>query len=215
MATSTGEPAEQTSPDNPAPGPRVPGPPGRPPRPHRLRLLDPLRQRDFGLLWVGMTASLIGDGLYFVAIAWQVLDLSDRPSALSIVGVAWTVPQLLFLLIGGVLTDRLDRRTVLIGSDVVRGVAIGVLGVLSIAGTLVLWHVVVLVAIYGAAEAFFMPAFGAIVPDLVPSDMLVQANSLDQFVRPVALRLVGPALGGLVIAGLGVGWAFIFDAASF
>ena len=71
-----------------------------------------------------------------------------------------------------------------------------------------------LVAVYGAASAFFIPAFDAIVPDLLPSGELAAANSLDQFVRPIALRLAGPALGGLLVA-LGTGVAFTVDAASF
>jgi DHA3 family tetracycline resistance protein-like MFS transporter len=86
---------------------------------------------------------------------------------------------------------------------------------LSMTGMLELWHVVGLVALYGAGAAFFGPAFDAIVPDVLPASELAQANSLDQFVRPVALRLAGPALGGVLIDAVGVGTAFAFDAASF
>ena len=79
-----------------------------------LRILRPLGIRDFALLWTGMTVSLLGDGIYFVAIAWQVYELSNAPTALSIVGVAWTLPQVLFLLLSGVISDRFDRRRVMI-----------------------------------------------------------------------------------------------------
>jgi MFS family permease len=181
----------------------------------RIKIVQPLKLRDFSLLWAGMTVSMLGDGIYFVAIAWQVLRLSNAPTALSAVGVAWTLPQVVFLLVGGVVSDRLDRRTILLASDVVRGLAIGALGLLSVSGTLELWHIVALVAVYGAGEAFFMPAFGAIVPDIVPQDLLVEANALDQFVRPVAFRLLGPALGGLLVALWGPGEAFLIDGASF
>jgi DHA3 family tetracycline resistance protein-like MFS transporter len=68
-----------------------------------------------------MTVSMLGDGIYFVAIAWQVYELSNAPTALSAVGVAWTLPMVLFLLLGGVVSDRLERRRVLIAADVVRG----------------------------------------------------------------------------------------------
>jgi MFS family permease len=180
-----------------------------------FQLLQPLRLRDFSLLWSGMTISMLGDGVYFVAIAWQVLRLSDSPVALSIVGVAWTAPQVLFLLLGGVVSDRFDRRAVMLGADVVRGIAMGALGALALSGSLRLWHIVLLVAFYGAGEAFFMPAFGAIVPEIVPANLLVQANSLDQFVRPVAFRLIGPALGGVMVATWGPARAFLFDAATF
>jgi hypothetical protein len=181
----------------------------------RLKIVQPLRLRDFSLLWAGMTVSMLGDGIYFVAIAWQVLRLSNAPTALSAVGVAWTIPQVVFLLVGGVVSDRLERRTILLASDIVRGVAIGGLGLLSVSGNIELWHILLLVAVYGAGEAFFMPAFGAIVPDIVPQNLLVEANALDQFVRPVAFRLVGPALGGVLVALWGPGQAFLIDAASF
>jgi len=97
----------------------------------------------------------------------------------------------------------------------VRAVAIGAMALLAITGTLALWHVVVLVAIYGAGTAFFSPAFDAIVPDVLPAEELAQANALDQFVRPVALRLAGPAIGGVLVDVTGAGAAFAIDAASF
>ena len=186
----------------------------------RLKIVRPLSIRDFALLWTGMSVSMVGDGISFVALAWQVYELANSPAAMSVVGVAWSLPLVVFLLIGGVVSDRFDRRRVMIVSDLVRAAAIGSMGALSVAGALRLGHVVVLIAVYGAAEAFFSPAFGAIVPDLVPSGMLLEASSLEQFVRPTATQLVGPALGGFGIAaferaGWGVGGVFLADAASF
>lgn len=179
-------------------------------------ILRPLGNRDFAFLWLGMTVSLLGDGIYFVAVAWQVYELSNAPTALSVVGIAWMTPQVAFALIGGVLSDRFDRRRILIFSDVLRAAAVGAIGLLSMAGGLELWHVIALVAFYGVGEALFGPAFGAIVPDVVPSDQLLEANSLDQFVRPIAMRFAGPALGGLLIAELGgIGQAFLVDSLTF
>jgi MFS family permease len=103
----------------------------------------------------------------------------------------------------------------MLAADLARGVAVGLMAVLSLTGTLELWHVVVLVAVYGAGQAFFSPAFDAIVPEVLPAEELAQANSLDQFVRPIALRLAGPALGGVMISVVGSGAAFALDAASF
>jgi hypothetical protein len=180
-----------------------------------IKILRPLRIRDFALLWTGMAVSLFGDGIYFVAIAWQVYQLENSPTALSVVGLASTLPLALFVLFGGVVSDRFDRRKVLIVSDVVRGVAIAGIGILSVSGSIRLWHIIALVAVYGTGDALFGPAFGSIVPDVVPQNLLVEANSIDQFMRPFAFRLVGPALGGLVIAGVGVGWAFVIDAFTF
>jgi MFS family permease len=195
----------------------VPEPPEDPdePRSSRLKLLTPLRLRDFRLLWTGMTVSLLGDGVFLVAIAWQVYQLSNAPTALSVVGIAMSVPHVVLLLLGGVVSDRFDRRKVMVFADLIRGVAIAVLGFLSVTGGLELWHVMILTAFYGAGTAFFGPAFDAIVPDVVPSNLLAEANSLDQFVRPAAWRLAGPALGGFLIAIWGAGGAFLFDAVTF
>jgi MFS family permease len=181
----------------------------------RVRLLAPLRHRDFRLLWTGMCVSLLGDGVFLVAMAWQVYALSNSPAALALVGVAMTVPTIVFLLLGGVVSDRLDRRRIMLGADVTRGLAVGLMAALSFTGALELWHVVALVAVYGAGQAFFSPAFDAIVPEVLPPDELAQANALDQFVRPIALRLAGPALGGVLIALFGAGSAFALDALSF
>src|SRR5207247_7960757 len=135
--------------------------------------------------------------------------------ALAGVGLAMTVPNVLFLLLGGVVTDRVDRRRVMLAADIVRGLAVGAMGYLSVTGNVEIWHLMALSAAYGAGTAFFGPAFDAIVPDIVPQDLLGEANSLDQFVRPLALRLLGPALGGFLIAAVGFGWAFVLAGASF
>jgi MFS family permease len=154
-------------------------------------------------------------GVYFVALAWQVYELSNSPTALSVVGFAWSVPMLVFLLGGGVVSDRVDRRRVLIAGDLIRAAGIGAMGVLSVLGVLELWHVVVFVVFEGAGEALFGPSFGAIVPELVPGDLLVQANSLNQFVEPLGIRLLGPAIGGAAIAAFGTGTAFLITAGTF
>jgi DHA3 family tetracycline resistance protein-like MFS transporter len=181
----------------------------------RVRLLAPFRHRDFRLLWSGMCVSLLGDGVFLVAIAWQAYELSNAPTALSLVGIAMTVPTIVFLLIGGVVSDRIDRRKVMLAADLGRGLLVGVLALLSLTGALELWHMVALVAGYGAAAAFFGPAFDAITPEVLPEEELAQANALDQLVRPAMLRLAGPAIGGLLISAVGVGAAFALDAASF
>ena len=135
-----------------------------------MKLLRPLRERDFALLWAGMTISLLGDGIFLVAEAWQVYDLDNDPLALSLVGTAWTLGMVAFLLTGGLISDRADRRQVLILADLVRAAALVGMGVLSITGAIEIWHLVVLAALMGIGEAFFGPAFGAIVPDIVSAE---------------------------------------------
>ena len=178
-------------------------------------MLRTLRHRDFRLLWMGQSVSLVGDGIYLVAIAWLVYDLSNEPGALAIVGLAWTLPMVLGLLLAGVLSDRFERRRLLVLSDLIRCAAIGAIAALSLAGVVELWHVIVLVVVYGAGEALFLPAFSAIVPDVVPREQLMQANTLRELMEPLGLRFAGPALGGLLITVFDVGTAFVVDALTF
>jgi MFS family permease len=180
-----------------------------------IRLLVPLQRRDYALLMAGATVSLLGDGFFTVALAWQVYEISNVPTALSIVGVAWTAPLILFILLGGVFSDRYDRRLMMIGADAVRAAAIGLMGALSVAGVLSLWHIIALIAFVGLGDAFFNPASTAIVPTLLPDDELPQANALQGFIRPFMIRLMGPALGGFVVALAGPGTAFVIDAFTF
>jgi DHA3 family tetracycline resistance protein-like MFS transporter len=177
-------------------------------------LISPLRQRDFRVLWAGMAVSLLGDGIFLIAIAWESYALWNAPAALSIVGIGMALPTVLFLLLGGIVSDRYDRRRVMMWADGVRALAVGLLAALVITGSLHYSELVVLVAIYGGGTAFFTPAFEAVVPDLLPVDDLPAANSLDQFVRPIALRLAGPLVGGALVA-VSAGLAFAVDAVSF
>ncbi|HEX5200608.1 MAG TPA: MFS transporter [Actinoplanes sp.] len=178
--------------------------------------LTPLRHRQFRLLWTGLSASLIGDGMLLVALAWQVYDLFGVPAAMSAVGVALSLPQVVTLLLGGVISDRFDPRRVMLASDLLRGTVMAVVAVLTLTGALTsLWMLLALIVVYGAGAGFFGPAFDALVPRIVPADDLVAANSLDQFVRPAGLQIFGPMLAGAVIAVGGAGWAFAVDGLTF
>jgi len=181
----------------------------------RVGLLRPLRSRDFRRLWIGMTVSLVGDGIFLIAMTWVAYQLWNAPAALSVLGIAMTVPTIVCLLAGGVVSDRFDRRLVMVWSDVIRAAAVGALAVLSLAHALTYVELAAIVAVYGAGTAFFTPAFEAIVPEIVEAEQLAQANALDQFVRPLALRLAGPTLGGWLVAAFGGGVAFALDAGTF
>jgi MFS family permease len=181
----------------------------------RSGILAPLADRDFRLLWAGACASLLGDGAFLVALAWQVYAMSGSVTGMSLVGIAMTVPTICFLLIGGVASDRFERRWILVGADLLRACALALLAGLTIGGQLELWHVVALAAVYGTGSAFHAPAFDALVPELLAGERLAQANALDQLMRPLALRLGGPALGGVVVGVGGAGAVFLLDCASF
>jgi MFS family permease len=181
----------------------------------RIGILRPLGVRDFAFLWTGMTVSMIGDGIYLVAIAWQVLQIENRPGALALVGIAWSLPQVVLVLASGALADRFDRRVLMIAGDVIRLLAIGTLGILSLNDQLTIPLVLGLVLVYGAGQAVFQPSFQSITPTIVPDDLLVQANSLAQLVRPFAMTLVGPLVGGALVAAFSAGVAFLVDATTF
>jgi DHA3 family tetracycline resistance protein-like MFS transporter len=167
------------------------------------------------LFWGGTLVSLLGDGIYLVALPFAVLDLSDSATSLSLVGLAWSIGMVAFLLLGGVLADRHDKRRQLLVADVVRLAAVGTAGGLSLGGTLEVWHLVGLSFVFGAGEGLSGPAMGAIIPELVPEGELVQANALQQSLRPIALRLAGPALGGAIVALIDTGGALLIDAGTF
>jgi MFS family permease len=162
-----------------------------------------------------MAVSLLGDGIYFVAIAWQSYELANSPATLSLVGTAWTLPIVASLLLGGILSDRYDRRRLIFAAALVQGLAIAAIGVLAAERDLKLAALLSLVAVYGAAQGAFTPALEALVPTLVPPDELLEACALDQLGRPIALQLLGPAVGGVLVALGGTGLAFLTDAASF
>jgi MFS family permease len=174
-----------------------------------------LANRDFRLLFAGRCVSLLGDGAFLVAMAWEAYTLSNAPTALSLLGIAMTVPLVALLLFGGVVSDRHGRRQVMLLADLVRAALLVLLGALAASGALRLWQMMVIVAFYGGAQAFFDPASDAILPELVPEAQLGEANALEQVIRPLALRLAGPAVGGVLVGVLGVGAAFLVDAATF
>jgi DHA3 family tetracycline resistance protein-like MFS transporter len=174
-----------------------------------------LQNRDFRLLFAGRCVSLLGDGAFLVALAWQAYTISNAPTALSLLGIAMTVPLIALLLFGGVVSDRHSRRRVMLLADLMRAALLALLGALALGGALRLWQMMVIVALYGGAQAFFDPASDAILPDLLPEWHLGEANALEQVVRPLALRLAGPAVGGVLVGVLGPGSAFLADGATF
>lgn len=181
----------------------------------RLVFLRPLRERDFALVFTGTTVSALGDGLYYIALAWQTYEISNAPTAMSVVGVAATLPQLVFLLLGGALSDRMDKRRLMVAADLIRGLAISAIGILSLAGTLELWMLVGLVAVYAVGTSLFTPAATALLPAILPKEELGRGNALLAFTRTACVRIAGPALGGIAIAVFGVGYAFVGDGLSF
>ena len=180
----------------------------------RIPLLKVLRSRAFSLLWTGQFISIVGDNIFTVALAWQVLILTGSAEAMSAVVIAKLIPTIIFLLIGGVTADRLPRRAILLCSDAGRGLVVGIIATLSALHSLQLWHLLVLSFFFGIVDSFFLPAYQAIQPQLVPRDLLQSANSLTRFALLMG-GIIGPAVGALCVALTGPASAFALDACSF
>lgn len=177
-------------------------------------LLEPLRHRDFRLLWTGQTVSLFGNFMHGVALPFQLLALGATPIQLGL-GISISIAvQLVLILFGGAIVDRLPRRRIILASDLLSGIVACGVGALSLSGLLRIEYIYLEAAFFGATAAFFVPAIGAIIPELVPSDVLVQGNTLRGFSCQAA-RLTGPVVGGIIVASAGPGWAFIADGITF
>jgi hypothetical protein len=174
-----------------------------------------LRHRDFALLWSGQSISLVGDGVFIVALALETLRIDDHPAALSFVLAARLLPTVLLLVVAGVIVDRIPRRVAMLVSDVTRGLAVTAIAVLVGLGVMQIWELVVISILFGAADALFYPASTAVVPEILPAELLVQGSALNATSSTAAQVLIGPALGGLIVASFGYDWAFAADAASF
>jgi MFS family permease len=181
----------------------------------RPRIPAILRHRDFALLWSGQTVSLAGNGIFTVALPLEVLRLTRSPLDLALVASARTISSVLVLLAGGALVDRLPRRAIMLVSDCLSGLAVGLTGLLVAAGRATLWELAALSVIFGLASAFFMPASTAIVSDILPPQALVSASSLTSLSQSLFLSVLGPVAGGVIVAFTGTAWAFGLDGVSF
>ncbi|HTQ67910.1 MAG TPA: MFS transporter [Solirubrobacteraceae bacterium] len=173
-----------------------------------------LRHPNFRFMFAGQAASAIGDGVVLVAIALYVTDTTGSVGDLGLVLGAQALAMVTLLLIGGVWADRLPRQRVMIATDLVRATLHAVLAVLILTGGATVVELVVIEACYGAAEAFFRPAYSGLVPQTVPEDQILDARALTEWTANLA-TLVGPALATALVLGVGAGEAFAFDSATF
>lgn len=178
------------------------------------RLFTALRRPNLRWLIAGAAVSLVGDGIYTVAIAVAVLDAGHGASGLATLSIAMLIPRVLFGLWGGVLADRVSRRSILVACDLVRASVVTALGATLALGASSIWLLAVMVIPLGAATGVASPAFSSIIPDLVDGDQLVLANAALGGIGPLAQVMVGPALGG-ILAAHDPGVALLVDGGSF
>jgi hypothetical protein len=179
-----------------------------------VRQLRVLRHRDFRYLWLAQSASVIGDCIVIVALALFVIELTGSATDLGFVLAAASLPLVAFLLLGGVWADRLPRHRVMVVTDLVRFALHALLATLIFTDTVAIWQLIVIEALFGSAEAFFRPAANGLLPQTVPEEEIQQANGLSTLSNNIG-EFAGPALATALVLGLGAGWAFALDAATF
>jgi MFS family permease len=177
-------------------------------------ILQPLRLRDFRLVFTGESISLLGDQFHFVALAFLTLQLTGLGLALGTVLMTAAIPRAAFMLVGGAMSDRISPRTLMLASNAVRGLVVAVIATLVLTDSVQLWQLYVLALVFGTVDAFFHPALNTIVPMLVSERQLSPANALVQIMQQLS-GLVGPAAAGVLVAAVHSGPAFAIDAASF
>jgi MFS family permease len=174
----------------------------------------PLRRRGFRLLWLGRVASAIGDAIVPVALTFAVLSIHSSATALGGVLASFTIARVVFTLAGGVVADRLSRRTIMLSCDLVRAAVQAFIAAMLLSHHMTLPLFIVCEALFGMASAFFGPAADGLVPQTVEPDELQSANALLGISRNT-LSVFGPALSGLLLVVAGPGYVFAIDTVSF
>ncbi|MBT2517688.1 MFS transporter [Streptomyces sp. ISL-90] len=164
------------------------------------RALRPLRNASYRWLAAALVSSLVGVGIWLVALVWQIVDLGGGAAELSLVAGASAVGMLLTTLLGGALADRIPQRRILLVVEVVRAGTIGIVAMLSLSGALAVWQLAAVAFVGGVMAGLYYPAYSALLPSVVPEDQLLAANGFEGMARPVLMQAGGPALASVLIA---------------
>ncbi|MBY4575814.1 MFS transporter [Gordonia paraffinivorans] len=176
------------------------------------RALMPLARRQYRLLASGLILAMFGDGIWTVAVIWQVIALGGGPGQVSLATGVAAVGMLVSTLAGGVLADRISQRHIMIGLEVTKMAAFGAVGLASVFGVVDLWMVVVASLLAGVTMGMYYPAYSALLPGVVSASELQAANGIEGFFRPVVFQAVGPMIAGAVIAASAPGQAVVLAA---
>lgn len=171
-------------------------------------------ERDFRIFWLGQLVSVTGLWMQTVAQGWLVLQLTGSPFLLGVAAAARSIPVLLLVVPAGIAADRFDRRRIILATSIVATLASGLLGVLTILGSIDIATVLAIAAILGVTNAFEMPARQSYVSELSGPRYLANAIALNSLLFNAA-RVIGPALAGILVAVVGPGWAFVVNAVTF
>ena len=179
------------------------------PRPWSVFSSGPFRK-----LWLATLLSMFGDFFSYIAMAWLVLQLTGSSLALGTVLVVQALPRAVLMVVGGALADHLSARLTMLGSMGLRAAFVAPLAVLVLSGHVQMWEVYGIAVVFGIVDAFYMPARSSILPRVIADHELEPGNAVMN-VTAQASVILGPVLGGLIVAAFGIGWAFAGDAACF
>ncbi|MDZ8184354.1 MAG: MFS transporter [Nostoc sp. ChiSLP02] len=178
-------------------------------------VLPALRSRNYQLFFAGQGVSLIGTWMTQLATIWLVYDLTNSPLMLGVVGFSSQIPSFFLAPFGGVFVDRFSRYRTLIGTQILAMIQSLALAVLALTGVIQVWQIIALSLFQGFINALDAPARQAFVPELVERrEDLANAIAINSTMVNGA-RLIGPAIGGLLIAGIGVAYCFLIDGLSY
>ncbi len=180
----------------------------------KVPLWKPLTVRNFLLLYIGETVSLLGDQFYIVALPWLTIQLTNSGIVLGTVLMSAAIPRAVLMLVGGVVSDRFSPRLVMFVANALRGLLVVLFATIVALKMTQLWHIYFFAASFGIFDGFFIPASKSIIPSLVSKEQLIASNTLSQGTSQLIL-LIGPALGGLLIATAGIEVAFVIDGITF
>jgi MFS family permease len=164
------------------------------------RALRPFSTPQYRILTIALLMSLLGAGVWLVAVVWQVIALGGGPADLSLVATGASVGLVGAVLIGGVAADRIPQKRILVTVEAVKAAAIGTAAVLTFTGSVEIWHLAAVGFVLGACDGFFYPAYSALLPAVLPADELLAANGIEGMLRPTVMQAAGPALSSAVIA---------------
>jgi MFS family permease len=172
------------------------------------RAVRPFATPQYRLLASALVLSLLGTGVWIVAVVWQVIELGGTPVDLSIVATGGSIGLVLAVLLGGVAADRIPQKRILTTVETVKALSMAAIAVLALTDTIEIWHLAVVSLLLGIADGFFYPAYSAWLPALLPADDLLAANGIEGVLRPSLMQAAGPALASAAIAILSPGLGF-------
>ena len=181
---------------------------------HRRNALATLRHRDFRLLWIGQLISVVGDQIQVVAIAWHIYVLTGSALQLGLVGLARAVPYMTLTMVGGAVADSMDRRRMLVWTQAFQMIVSGWLVYATFSGNVNAGILYVVTFLGGAAQAFDQPARGALVPNVIPPEELSNGFAMMTLLRNTTM-IIGPGIGGVLIATVGLSWSYAANGISF